>query len=85
MLEVTARSATNILGIQPNSAILFYHKIRQVIDYHLSLEADEIFEEKIELYESGGHRKGKRGRGAAGIVAVFWSLKTAEKGLYRSC
>ena len=59
VLEVTARSAADILGIQPNSAILFYHKIRQVIDYHLSLEADEIFEGKIELDESyfGGHRK----------------------------
>ena len=64
VLEVTARSAADILGIQPNSAILFYHKIRQVIDYNLALEADEIFEGKIELDESyfGGHRKGKRGR-----------------------
>ena len=44
MLEVTARPAADILGIQPNSAILFYHKIRQVIDDHLSLEADEVFE-----------------------------------------
>ena len=27
VLEVTARSAADILGIQPNSAILFYRKI----------------------------------------------------------
>ena len=27
VLEVTARSAADILGIQPNSAILFYSKI----------------------------------------------------------
>ena len=81
VLEVTARSAADILDIQPNSAILFYHKIRQVIDYHLSLEADEIFEGKIELDESyfGGHRKGKRGRGAAGKVAVFGILKRQGK------
>lgn len=81
VLEVTARSAADILGIQPNSAILFYHKIRQVIDYNLALEADEIFEGKIELDESyfGGHRKGKRGRGAAGKVAVFGILKRQRK------
>ena len=68
MLEATARSAADILGIQPNSTILFYYKIRQVIGYHLSLEADDILEGKIELDESyfSGHRKVKRGRGTAG-------------------
>lgn len=30
-LEVTSRSAANILGIQPNSAILFYNKISATI------------------------------------------------------
>lgn len=79
--EVTARTVADLLGIQANTAALFYHKIRQVIDYHLSLEADEIFEGKIELDESyfGGHRKGKRGRGAAGKVAVFGLLKRQGK------
>ncbi|SUT85425.1 Transposase and inactivated derivatives [Actinobacillus ureae] len=79
--EVTARTAADLLGIQANTAALFYHKIRQVIDYHLSLETDEIFEGKIELDESyfGGHRKGKRGRGAAGKVAVFGLLKRQGK------
>ncbi len=77
MLEATARSAADLLGIQPNSALLFYRKIREVISYHLALEADEIFDGQIELDESyfGGHRKGKRGRGAAGKVAVFGILK----------
>lgn len=81
VLEVTARSAANILGIQANSAILFYHKIRLVIAHHLALEAHEIFEGKIEADESyfGGSRKGKRGRGAAGKVAVFGLLKRQGK------
>ena len=70
MLEVTARSAADILDIQPNSAMLFYRKIRQVITYHLELQADEIFESYF-----GGQRKGKHGRGAAGKVAVFGILK----------
>ena len=42
VLEVTARSAADILGIQYNSATLFYKKIRQVIEYHLLQEADEV-------------------------------------------
>lgn len=41
--EVTARTAADLLGIQPNTAALFYHKIKLVIDDHLSLEADELF------------------------------------------
>ena len=81
VLEVTARSAADILGIQYNSAALFYKKIRQVIAYHLLQEADEIFSGLIELDESyfGGVRKGKRGRGAAGKVAVFGILKRQGK------
>ncbi|MDP0362715.1 IS1595 family transposase, partial [Glaesserella parasuis] len=63
VLEVTARSVADLLGIQPNSAILFYRKIREVISNHLALEADEVFDGQIELDESyfGGPRKGKRG------------------------
>ncbi|EQA06595.1 transposase [Glaesserella parasuis D74] len=81
VLEVTARSVADLLGIQPNSAILFYRKIREVISYHLALEADEVFDGQIELDESyfGGPRKGKRGRGAAGKVAVFGILKRQGK------
>lgn len=81
VLEVTARSAANILGINPNSSALFYRKIREVISYHLALEADDVFDGQIELDESyfGGHRKGKRGRGATGKVAVFGLLKRQGK------
>ncbi|MDP0384291.1 IS1595 family transposase [Glaesserella parasuis] len=81
MLEVTARSAADLLVIQPNSAILFYRKIREVISYHLALEADEVFDGQIELDESyfGGTRKGKRGREAVGKTAVFGLLKRDGK------
>ena len=77
VLQVTARSAADILGIQPNSAILFYRKIRMVISHYLALVADEVFEGPVELDESyfGGRRKGRRGRGAAGKVVVFGILK----------
>ena len=77
VLQVTAHSAANILDIQPNSAILFYRKIRMVISHHLALAADEVFEGSVELDESyfGGRRKGRRGRGAAGKVVAFGILK----------
>ena len=77
VLQVTARSAADILRIQPNSAILFYRKIRMVISHHLALAVDEVFEGFVELDESyfGGRRKGRRGRGAAGKVVVFGILK----------
>ena len=81
VLEATARAATDLLDIQANSGILFYRKIREVISYHLAFEADEVVDGQIELDESyfGGHRKGKRGRGAAGKVAVFGLLKQQGK------
>ena len=81
VLEVTARSAADILGIQPNTAMLFYKKIRQVISYHVELQAHEVFDGAVELDESyfGGARKGKRGRGATGKVVVFGILKRGGK------
>lgn len=60
VLEVTARSAADLLDIHPNSAALFYTKIRQVITCYLEQEATEIFDGQVELDESyfGGVRKG---------------------------
>lgn len=81
VLEATARSAADLLGIQPNSAALFYRKLRTVIAQHLEQDAHEIFDGAVELDESyfGGVRKGKRGRGAAGKVVVFGILKRGGK------
>jgi transposase len=77
VLEVTARSAANLLGLQPNTAALYYRKIRQLIVDHLAAIEHEVFAGSVELDESyfGGVRKGKRGRGAAGRVVVFGILK----------
>ena len=52
VLEVTARSAADMWGIQANSAALFYRKIRQVIAYYLEQEAHEVFDGAVELDES---------------------------------
>ena len=81
VFEVTACSAADLLGIQPNSAALFYRKIREIISDHLEREAHEIFKVHVELDESyfGGVRNGKRGRDAAGKTAVFGILKRGGK------
>jgi transposase len=81
VLQVTARSAADLVGIQANTAALFYHKIRQVIAAQLDLHAEEMLGGEIELDESyfGGARKGKRGRGAAGKIIVFGILKRGDR------
>lgn len=81
VLEITARSAADLLGIQPNSATLFYRKLRDVNAYYLKQEAHEIFDGAVEWGESyfSGVRKGKRGRGAAGQVIAFGILKQGGK------
>lgn len=72
----TARTAADLAGIHRNSAIRFFHKLRCAITIKQQERAAE-FTGEVELDESyfGGHRKGKRGRGAAGKTAVFGILK----------
>src|SRR5271168_5397405 len=74
---VPARTAAELTGVNRHSATLFYQKIRQMITFEL--EDSSLFqgEVEVELDESyfGGHRKGNRGRGAAGKIPVFGILK----------
>lgn len=76
---VPARTAAELADVNRHSATLFYQKIRQMIAYELG--DDTPFAGEIELDESyfGGHRKGNRGRGAAGKVPVFGLLKRRGK------
>ncbi len=73
----TARSAAELSGVNRNTAILFFHKLREVIADRLAEEAPALMSGEIEVDESyfGGKRKGKRGRGAGGKVPVFGLLK----------
>lgn len=70
-----ARTAADLIGVNKNTAALFYHRLRQIIAEHI--EDDSPLQGEIELDESyfGGIRKGKRGRGAAGKTPVFGILK----------
>ena len=72
----TARTASELLGIHRNTGVRFFCKLREKIALKQQNRI-EHFCGKIELDESyfGGHRKGKRGRGAGGKVAVFGILK----------
>ncbi len=70
----TARTAASLIGVNKSTAAYFYQRLRQLIVIHAThyelsgeVEADESY--------FGGHRKGQRGRGAAGKVPVFGLLK----------
>jgi len=75
-----ARLAAELVGVNRRTAILFYHKLRELIADRLAVEAPFSIGE-IEVDESyfGGVRKGKRGRGAAGKMPVFGLLKRDGK------
>jgi len=77
----TARCAVDLVRVNLKKAIYFFHKLQEIIAYHLEQEADTIFSGEIEVDESyfGGKRKGKRGRGAARKVPVFGLLKRGER------
>ena len=77
----SARCAANLIGVNRKTAIYYYHRLREIIAYRMSLEMHEIWDGEIEVDESyfGGKRKGKRGRGAAGKVPVFGLLKRGGK------
>ena len=62
----TARNTSALIGINRNTAILYYHHLRELIFEYEKEKEEEIFNGEIEVDESyfGGKRKGKRGRGA---------------------
>ena len=70
-----ARTAGELVGVNRNTAISFYHRVRHVIAEQMP--SVEMFTGEVEVDESyfGGYRRGIRGRGAAGKVAVFGILK----------
>lgn len=76
----TARVASELVGVNRNTATKFYDKIRQIILINLEKESP-FLDGEIEVDESyfGGARKGRRGRGAAGKTPVFGLLKRKGK------
>jgi len=74
-----ARTAALLVGVNKNTAAMFYHRLREIVAARIEDECP--VEGEIEVDESyfGGVRKGKRGRGAAGKVPVFGILKRGGK------
>ena len=77
----TSRCAASLIGVNVKTSAYYFHRLREIIAYHLEQEADTVFSGEIEVDESyfGGRRKGKRGRGAGGKVPVFGLLKRGDK------
>jgi transposase len=75
----TARTAAELVGVNPKTAAFYFHRLRQIIV--LATEDESPLGGELEVDESyfGGRRKGKRGRGAAGKVPVFGLLKRGGK------
>lgn len=71
----TARCAADLVDVNFQTAVYYYHRLREII--YTATEEEMPFDGEIEMDESyfGGRRKGKRGRGAAGKVPVFGLLK----------
>ncbi len=77
----TARCVAEIVGVNRNIAIYYYHRLHLLIfAYHKQFEA-KLFDGKIEVDKSyfGGIRKGKRGQGSTGKIPVFGLLENREK------
>ena len=81
MAGTTARCAAELVGVNRKTAAYYFQRLREIIAHQLEQESHEVVGGEIEVDESyfGGVRKGKRGRGAAGKVAVFGLLKRGDR------
>ena len=70
-----------MIGVNRNTATLYFRRLREIIAYQLELKITEYFSGDIAVDESyfGGTRKGKRGRGASGNPPVFGLLNRGGK------
>ncbi len=71
----TARCAADLVGVNFKTAAYYFHRLREIIAKEESCEGMDFGEFEVDESYSGGRRKGKRGRGAAGKVPVFGILK----------
>lgn len=81
VLGVTARSAADLMEMQPNTAALFYRKIREVIAHYLAQDASQIFSGDFVLDEShfGEPRANKKYKVDEDKHAVFGILSREGK------
>lgn len=77
----TARTASVIVQVNKTTASFYFLRLRKLIYEYETKQEEELFNGEIEIDESyfGGHRKGKRGRGASSKIPVFGLLKRGGK------
>jgi transposase len=73
---VSVRTAAELVGVNRNTAILYFHKLREIIAVQMAAEAPILAAEVgVDKSYFGGVRKGKRGKGAGGKLLIFGLLK----------
>lgn len=79
--DITATSASKILGINRNTINAYYNEFRlKLFEYSLEESIQELGEFELDESYFGAKRiRGKRGRGAAGKTPVFGLLKRNGK------
>ncbi len=70
-----ARTAADLVGVNKNTAVLYYHRLREIIAARIEDESPISGEVEIDESYFGGYRRGKRGRAARSKVPVFGILK----------
>ena len=75
----TARTAARLVRVNKTTAAYYYHRLRELIYQAIADTAPLAGEIEVDESYFGGHRKGKRDRGAAGKVPVFGLLKRGGK------
>lgn len=80
VLGVTARSVADLMGMQPNTAALFYRKIREVIAYYLSQEAKDVFNGEFVLDENSFAKQADKKLAVFGMMAREGKVFTKMSG-----
>jgi len=80
VLGVTARSAADLIGIQPNTAALFYRKLREVIAHYLSQEAKDVLSGEFVFDESSLKPLAKEKTPVFGMLALNGRVFTKMTG-----
>ena len=80
VLGVTARSAADLIGIQPNTSALFYRKLREVIAHYLSQEAKDVLSGEFVFDESSFSTLIKEKTPVFGMLALNGKIFTKMTG-----
>ncbi len=84
----TARSAADLTGVNRNTAVLFFHKLREVIFAELAASQPGLMSGEVEADESyfgAGGRARSAGLSGAGAHSGFFTAKGHEPGRHRAC